>query len=207
MQQLNVPAGLLLLALAPLAAAVPDESGNLVEPGAAAAAVSGDAVMSGRLNYNVGFERFENTRKLELSGAGVAGAEARQREAEVRKGFSEAREKFRAAAAANPAMREAWNMVGYTSRRLGDYEESLKAYEKALALTPDYPEAIEYRAELFLLTGRFDEVKGAYTQLLQSSPSYAGVLKTAMQEWVARKDAPGSKAPGRDQFASWVATL
>jgi tetratricopeptide (TPR) repeat protein len=205
MQQLNIPAGLLLLALAPLAAAVPDESGNLVEPGAAAAAVSGDAEMSGRLNYNVGFERFENTRKLELTGAG--GAYARAREAEVRKGFSEAREKFRAAAAANPAMREAWNMVGYTSRRLGDYEESLQAYDKALALTPDYPEAIEYRAELFLLTGRFDEVKGAYAKLLQSSPSYAGVLKTAMQEWLARKDAPGSKAAGRDQFASWVATL
>ena len=148
-----------------------------------------------------------NARKLELSAAGLAGAEARQREAEVRKGFSEAREKFRAAAAANPAMREAWNMVGYTSRRLGDYEESLQAYDKALALTPDYPEAIEYRAELFLLTGRFDEVKRAYAQLLQSSPSYAGVLKTAMQEWVARKDAPGSKATGRDQFASWVATL
>jgi tetratricopeptide (TPR) repeat protein len=137
----------------------------------------------------------------------LKGAEARANEAEVRKGYAEAREKFRAAAAANPAMKEAWNMVGYTSRQLGEYAVSLEAYDKALALTPDYPEAIEYRAELFLLTGKFDQVKAAYAQLLQSSPSYAAVLKESMRGWVARKDAPGSKAAGRDEFASWVASL
>jgi tetratricopeptide (TPR) repeat protein len=104
-------------------------------------------------------------------------------------------------------MKEAWNLIGYTSRRLGDYEASLTAYDKALALAPDYPEAIEYRAELFLLTGRFEQVRTAYAQLLQGSPSYAGVLKTSLQEWVAQKDAPGSKAAGRDAFAAWVATL
>ena len=37
-----------------------------------------------------------------------------------------------------------------TSRRLGEYDRSLAAYEKALALSPDYPEAIEYRAEAYL---------------------------------------------------------
>ncbi len=43
-------------------------------------------------------------------------------------------------------MKEGWNLLGYTSRRLGDYEESLSAYDAALKLQPDYPEAIEYRA-------------------------------------------------------------
>jgi tetratricopeptide (TPR) repeat protein len=190
--------GLVLLAFASVATAVPDESGNLVAPGAAEAEVSADATMSSRLNYNVGFERFESTKRLEMAGGATA---------EVRKGFAEAREKFRAATAANPAMKEAWNMVGYTSRRLGDFEESLAAYDKALALAPEYPEAIEYRAELFVLTGRFEQVKSAYAKLLQSSPSYAGVLKQSMQDWLKRKDAPGSAAAGRDAFAAWVATL
>jgi tetratricopeptide (TPR) repeat protein len=207
MQRFPVPAALLLLAFAPLAAAVPDENGNLVAPGEAEAAVSGDAAMASRLNYNVGFERFEQAKKLELEGASLKGAAAQQNEAAVLKGLGEARDKFRAATLANPAMKEAWNMVGYTSRRLGDYEESLAAYDKALALAPDYPEAIEYRAELFVLTGRFEQVKAAYAQLLKSSPSYAGVLKESMRDWVKRKDAPGGSAASRDAFATWVATL
>lgn len=207
MQRFNSFAGLALLAFATSAWAVPDENGNLVEPGTAEAQVSGDATMSARLNYNVGFERFENTKKLELTGAGLKGAELRTHEAALSKGFTEAREKFRAAAAADPKMKEAWNMIGYTSRRLGDYEDSLSAYEKALALAPEYPEAIEYRAELFMLTGKFEQVKSAYAQLLKSHPSYAGVLKESMRDWVARKDAPGSKAAGRAEFAAWVATL
>lgn len=207
MQRSRPLAGLALLALAPLAAAVPDESGALVDPNAAASGVAEDAVMTARLNYNIGFERFENVRRLELTGGEPRGAAARTREAEVTRGLAEARERFRAAAIANPQMKEAWNMLGYTSRRLGDYEESLQAYERALALAPDYPEAIEYRAELFMLTGRFDEVRTAYARLQQSSPSYAAELKSALQAWAKQKDAPGSRAEGRDAFVAWIGTL
>jgi tetratricopeptide (TPR) repeat protein len=207
MQRSNLLTVLAILVFAPPAMAVPDENGNLVEPGAAVAGVADDAAMTARLNYNVGFERFEKVTQAELVAGELKGAQLRQHETEVRQGYTEARERFRAAAAANPGMKEAWNMIGYTSRQLGDYQASLEAYDTALALVPDYPEAIEYRAELFLLTGRFEQVRTAYAQLLQGSPSYAGVLKASMQEWVARKDAPGSKAAGRDAFAAWVATL
>ena len=207
MQRFPVFLGMMLLTVAPLASAVPDENGVISEPGAAAAGVAEDALMSARLNYNVGFEEFEKTQKLALGGAGLKGAALRAHEAELRKGFTAARERFRAAAAANPAMKEAWNLIGYTSRKLGDYEASLTAYDTALKLAPEYPEAIEYRAELFLLTGRFEDVKSAYAWLLNAQPSYAQVLKTSMQEWVASKDAPGAKAPGRDAFVAWVATL
>jgi tetratricopeptide (TPR) repeat protein len=119
-----------------------------------------------------------------------------------------AREKFRFAVAQDPNMKEGWNMLGYTSRKLGDYEESLMAYDKALTLAPDYPEAIEYRAELFLLTGRLGEVKEAYASLLKSSPSYAGVLKTSAQDWLkSKKSAPGVSDAQRAEFAAWVAKL
>jgi tetratricopeptide (TPR) repeat protein len=105
-------------------------------------------------------------------------------------------------------MKEGWNMLGYTSRKLGDYEESLMAYDKALALAPDYPEAIEYRAELFLLTGRLADVKEAYASLLKSSPSYAGVLKTSMQDWLkSKKSAPGVTDAQRSEFAAWVSKI
>lgn len=207
MQRFSTLMGLAMLVSAPLALAVPDESGALVDPGTAAAGVAGDPQLTARLNYNVGFEEFENTRKLEMAASSMTGAALRAQEERIQKGFSEARLRFRAATAADPQMRQAWNMLGYTSRRLGAYEESLTAYDRALALQPDYPEAIEYRAELFLLTGRFDDVKTAYGVLLQSSPAYAEVLKASMQQWVASKDVPGASAPGRAAFVAWVATL
>jgi len=203
MQRTSLLAAVALAAAAPLVLAVPDESGALVTPGD----ISSDSGLSARLNYNVGFERFEATRKLEMGGSGLQGAQARDLDARVKQGFREARDKFQAATAADPQMKEAWNMLGYTTRRLGEYQLSLEAYDKALALAPDYPEAIEYRAELFLLTGRFDQVKDAYAQLTQKAPSYAGVLKESMRDWVARSNAPGSSAAGRDAFAAWVATL
>lgn len=207
MQRFFPLAGVALMLASPLALAVPDENGQLVDPGTAEAAVSSDAEMSARLNYNVGFEKFEATQRLEMEGSKLKGAALRAHQAQVEKGYTEARERFRAAAAARPDMKEAWNMIGYTSRRVGDYETSLDAYNKALALAPDYPEAIEYRAELFLLTGRFDDVKAAHAQLLKTSPSYADVLKASALEWAARPDAPGAKVSGRDAFVAWVKSL
>ncbi len=207
MQRFTLPAAAFLLAFAPAALAIPDENGNLVSPDEAQAALASDGEMTARLHYNVGFERFEQARRLEMEGASLKGAAAKQNEAQVLQGMREARDKFRAAAAASPGMKEAWNMVGYTSRHLGDYQESLSAYDKALALAPDYPEAIEYRAELFVLTGKFEEAKAAHAQLLKSSPSYADVLKQSMKDWAKRKDAPGSSAPGRDAFVAWVGKL
>jgi tetratricopeptide (TPR) repeat protein len=205
MQRFPCLASLILLAVAPLASAVPDESGKLVEPGAAAEGVSSDATMSARLHYNVGFERFEATQKLEMTAAGQKGATARTPNADVRMGYTDARARFRAAAEADPGMKEAWNLIGYTSRRLGDYEASLKAYDKALALSPDYPEAIEYRAELFVLTGRLEDAKAAHAVLLKSSPSYADVLKASMEDWLASgASAPGVGPAEREALATWL---
>ncbi len=146
--------------------------------------------------------------ELKSAGVGLTGEKGTQNKEAVTAGFARARDKFRMAATADPKMKEAWNMLGFTSRMLGDYEESFKAYDKALALAPDYPEAIEYRAELFLLTGRLAEAKDAYAWLLKSTPSYAVVLKTSMKDWVKDKKAtPGVADADRAEFAAWVAKL
>lgn len=203
MQRSTLIAGLVLAAISPLATAVPDENGALVDPSAATAGVSSDAAMSARLNYNVGFERFEKTQRMDM-GTGGKGA-GRALGADARAGYTEARERFRAAVEADPTMKEAWNLIGYTSRRLGEYDVSLAAYDTALKLAPDYPEAIEYRAELFVLTGKLEEARAAYASLLKSSPSYAEVLKTTMQEWLASgAAAPGVGPAERNAFADWL---
>jgi len=209
---MKTPTGRLLMAgsllaaglLSLPAAAVPDAGGQITST--PAPDLSADTAMKARLNYNLGYERYEKTIAQENAAASLSGAKAREAQQAVMKGFSEARENFRSAAAADPNMKEAWNLVGYTSRRLGEYEESLSAYDTALKLQPDYPEAIEYRAELFLLTGRLDQAKDAYATLLKSSPSYAGVLLQSMKGWVGAPPASaGVSAADRDAFAGWVA--
>jgi tetratricopeptide (TPR) repeat protein len=184
-----------LAALLPLAHAIPDANGVIGPiPGPD---ITEDAAMVARLNYNLGFERFENTQKLEATSPAAPA---------VREGYAEARDKFRKAATADPNMKEAWNMLGYTSRRLGEYTDSLAAYEAALKLQPDYPEAIEYLAELFLLTGRLDDAKASFATLSKSSPSYAKVLLQSMRDWLAQPArAPATvNAEQRDAFAGWV---
>lgn len=204
MKQIAVCTMLVAAVLARPCAAVPDEDGQVTSK--PAPDISADAAMKARLNYNLGFERFEKTQQLEAGASGLTGSKAEEARQQVLQGYSEARERFRTAAAADPNMKEAWNLVGYTSRRLGDYEESLSAYDAALKLNPDYPEAIEYRAELFLLTGRLMQAKEAYATLQKSSQSYATVLLQSMQSWVAaqRRNPNSVSAADRDSFAAWV---
>ena len=196
---------LTLAFLAQAAHAVPDANGAVTST--PAPDISTDTAMLARLNYNLGFERFEKTQQLEAEAAALKGAKAREAQLSIARGYTEARERFRTVVGADPNMKEAWNLIGYTSRRLGDYEASLTAYDAALKLQPDYPEAIEYRAELFLLTGRLEDAKAAFALLAKASPSYANVLLQSMRDWVAaqRRTLAGVSAEQRDAFADWVA--
>jgi tetratricopeptide (TPR) repeat protein len=204
MQRTRLISALATLALAPAAWAVPDgpmPSRNVAE-------TSQDPQAIARNSYNQGHEAVQSAAKLELEAVSMPAFAAQYGET-AKSRLRAARENFRKAVEADPEMKEGWNMLGFTSRKLGDYQESLSAYEKALALSPDYPEAIEYRAELFLLTGRLAETKQSYATLLTLDPAYAGTLKTAMQDFLkAGKAFPSSvTAKEREDFASWVAVL
>ena len=54
---------------------------------------------------------------------------------------------------------EAWNLVGYASRKLGDYPRSLDAYDHCLRLKPDYAAAREYLGEALVELGRVREAR------------------------------------------------
>ena len=101
-------------------------------------------------------------------------------------------------------MYEAWNYVGYTSRKLGEYDKALQSYDEALRLNPSYGEAIEYRGEAYLGLNRVDDAKNAYMQLFQSSRPLADQLMAAMQKWVAERRAAGNAAPEVDALAQWI---
>jgi tetratricopeptide (TPR) repeat protein len=185
----------LLLAAAAPAFAVYDANGQLTTT--PAPDLSADAAMTARLNYNIGFEAFEKAQAADKLAPGSKAA---------LQGFRDARVLFEKTVTADPRAREAWNLVGYTSRRLGEYDRSLAAYEKALAIEPNYPEAIEYRAEAYLALKRLEEVKKSYTELNVMSPPHADILMESMRGWVAahRKKPDGVSTAELDSFASWV---
>lgn len=114
--------------------------------------------------------------------------------------------KFMQAAKLDPNMHEAWNYVGYTNRKLGNYDVALAAYERALALHPGYPEALEYRGEAFLALNRISDAQQAYLDLFAANRGLADKLLTAMKGWIdgQRTAASGSDATAVDALDKWV---
>lgn len=60
---------------------------------------------------------------------------------------------------------DAWNLLGYTYRKLGQFEESSAAYLKVLTINPDHRGALEYQGELFIAQGRIDLAQANLTRL------------------------------------------
>ena len=199
----TVLSAVLLACLSPPVLAVPDGPIADAKP---VTAVAPEGAMAARLAYNVGYEVFEKTQTEEAGSVGLTGAKAKAAQTKMLAGYREARERFDAATKADPSVKEAWNLVGYTNRRLGDYEASLAAYEKALALNPTYSEAIEYRGEAYLALNRVDDAKTAYMTLFAGSRAHAATLLSAMRAWVIERRArpAGLAKADVDALAQWI---
>jgi tetratricopeptide (TPR) repeat protein len=81
---------------------------------------------------------------------------------------------------------EAWNLVGYTARKLGDYDKAFAAYEKCLNIKPDYAPAREYMGEAWLEKGDAQKAHEQLT-LLESygdrAADDAKTLRTAIEAY------------------------
>jgi tetratricopeptide (TPR) repeat protein len=103
-------------------------------------------------------------------------------------------------------MHEAFNYIGYTNRKLGNYDIALSAYERALALHPGYPEALEYRGEAFLGLNRIADAQQTYLDLFAANRGLADRLLAAMKSWIdtQRTAASGSDPTAVDALDKWV---
>ena len=54
---------------------------------------------------------------------------------------------------------DVWNLTGFSSRKLGKYDEAKAAYEKALSLDPRHTGAMEYMGELYLTLDQPEQAK------------------------------------------------
>jgi len=120
--------------------------------------------------------------------------------------YASSQTKFLQAVKLDPNMYEAWNYVGYTNRKLGNYDIALAAYERALTLHPGYPEALEYRGEAFLALNRISDAQQAYLDLFAANRGLADKLLSAMKGWIdgQRAGTAGNDATAAEALDKWV---
>ncbi|HKK29663.1 MAG TPA: tetratricopeptide repeat protein [Alphaproteobacteria bacterium] len=58
-----------------------------------------------------------------------------------------------------PGDAEGYNLLGYSYRKLGQFEKAEKAYTRALGIDPNHKGANEYLGELYLQTDRLPEAE------------------------------------------------
>lgn len=83
---------------------------------------------------------------------------------------------------ANPSDADAWNLMGYSSRKLKKYDDASVYYAKALKLDPKHLGALEYQGELFVETGSYDQARANLKRLksLCGTCEQYAELKTAL---------------------------
>jgi tetratricopeptide (TPR) repeat protein len=154
---------------------------------------SSEAIATEALNR--GLERLAKGDRTETANPKVA-----------RREFEAAVKDFQDVVRLMPDNYRAHNALGYSLRKLGNYEQALDSYEKALKLAPNFGDAIEYRAEAYLALNRLADAKHSYIHLFVHDRANANVLMTAMKAWVAarRKAASGIDPSALAAFEAWV---
>jgi tetratricopeptide (TPR) repeat protein len=127
-------------------------------------------------------------------------------EKKAREEHQKALKDFTKAASLNPSMPQAYNGMGFSYRKLGDYAKALENYDRALQLAPNFPDAIEYRGEAYLALNRLDDAKQAYLTLFAMDRKQADSLMAAMKTYVAKKkaDPAGVDAAALAAFETWI---
>jgi len=97
--------------------------------------------------------------------------------------YREAVRNFRKAVSLDRKYAEAYNMLGFSLRKLGKVKEALANYEKALKLKPDFPEAREYYGEAHLQNGNLEAALEQYRILEQSGREEAQELMAKIEEY------------------------
>ena len=156
--------------------------------------------------YNQGLEYRNRAWELEEEAAGQEGAKADKKLGKAQKAYQKAIREFRRAVELEADFHQAHSSLGYALRKTGQFEESLAAYDRALAIDPRYAEAIEYRGEAYLGLDRIEEAKSAYMELFRMDRERAAELMTAMKRWLEqrRQDAGELSQETIDSFAAWV---
>ncbi len=82
-----------------------------------------------------------------------------------KKNFEQALVHLEEAKAEDDKHPDVYNLIGFSMRKLGRYDEAGTAYDKALSLDPEHTGALEYQGELFLKLGQMDKARANLEKL------------------------------------------
>lgn len=85
--------------------------------------------------------------------------------------FDEAIPLLQKIVADNPRDADAWNYLGFASRKTGKLNEALGYYEKALKLSPNHKGANEYLGELYLMMNNLAKAEEQLAKLKSICPA------------------------------------
>ena len=81
------------------------------------------------------------------------------------KNWTLAADSFKKVVADNPKNADGYNLLGYSSRWLGKYDEAFAAYDKALALDPKHKGALEYSGMAYLKINQKEKAEAQLAKL------------------------------------------
>lgn len=109
------------------------------------------------------------------------------------KRFRRALERAKHAVELDATYFEAWNLIGYASRKLDDRPGAVVAYGRSLSIKPDYAPAREYLGEAYVEMGEPAKAREQLAWLERlSKADEAKSLKGQIEAWEAAHPAAGA---------------
>lgn len=141
------------------------------QPAATGEKPSDESRSLAELSYKKGYKDAMEGKKLKKAGKAADATEK----------FAKALVKFEEAIGIYEPYAEAWNMIGFCSRNVGDLRRAFDAYDRSLAINPDYEEAHEYLGEAFLKAGNPEKAKEQLAWLVARKSDEAKELAEAIE--------------------------
>src|SRR5262249_18935184 len=116
--------------------------------------------------------------------------------------YDDAVDDYKKAIGYDQTMYQAMNELGYALRKVGNYKDSITAYNMALQVRPNFPQAIEYRAEAYLGLSMYKEVQDSYLALVRDNQDEAAALMRALEAWMQLHQ--DNQTPDQKAFNDWI---
>ena len=100
--------------------------------------------------------------------------------------YNEAAQDFTKAIALKSDYAEAYNMLGFCTRKMGNVTQAMTYYDTALRLKPNFPEAREYYGEAWLQQGNLAKAVQQYVILEKTGTKNAKELLEKISDFVGQ---------------------
>ena len=105
------------------------------------------------------------------------------------KNYQSAYDRLMAGIGAEPGNADLHNMLGFSARKIGRYDQSEQHYTKALSINPKHKQALEYMGELYLTLNQIDDAEALRERLDKIcwlGCSELDDLEKAIADWKAK---------------------